>query len=213
MEQCFDEPTHQENPDPKPINNNKNTPLPPLVSTSSTPPPTTIVNPSNAPLIRFPPFPDVPEGVTILPFKAFREHGIQIFTSEYGDEVDGLGIPTVALRIPHDTDVCKTDAKKKKKWRKKLDGEDGDGDEEGGDDEVEAVGRKGKKKARIGDVQPENKKLTPIERAQEQRRKRFLLFANNPWYIQWAEGEDLRGTKIYDTYVFFFLFLFFSYMR
>ena len=213
MEQCFDEPTHQENPDPKPINNNKNTPLPPLVSTSSTPPPTAIVNPSNAPLIRFPPFPDVPEGVTILPFKAFREHGIQIFTSEYGDEIDGLGIPTVALRIPHDTDVCKTDAKKKKKGRRKQDGEDVDGDEEGGNDEVEAVGRKGKKKARIGDVQPENKKLTPIERAQEQRRRRFLLFANNPWYIQWAEGEDLRGTKIYDTYVFFFLFLFFSYMR
>jgi hypothetical protein len=144
--------------------------------------------------------------VTILPFKAFREHGIQIFTTEDGEEIDGLGIPTVALRVPHDTDVCKTDAKKKKKGKKKRDGEDGEGDEEGGDDEAEAVGRKGKKKPRLGDVQPENKKLTPIERAQEQRRKRLLLFANNPWYIQWAEGEDLRGTKIYDTYVFPFFF-------
>ena len=146
--------------------------------------------------------------MTIRPFRAFREHGIQIFTTEDGEEIDGLGIPTVALRVPHDTDVCKTDAKKKKKGKKKRDGEDadGDGDEEGGDGEAEVVSRKGKKKLRLGDVQPENKKLTPIERAQEQRRKRLLLFANNPWYIQWAEGEDLRGTKIYDTYVFLFFF-------
>ena len=48
--------------------------------------------------------------------------------------------------------------------------------------------------------------LTPIECAQEQRCKRLLLFANNPWYIQWAEDEDLGGTNIYDTYVFPFLF-------
>jgi hypothetical protein len=61
----------RENPDLKP--NNNNTPVPPTTSH-----PSTVVNPPNAPLIRFPPFPDVPEGVTILPFKAFREHGIQI---------------------------------------------------------------------------------------------------------------------------------------
>jgi hypothetical protein len=145
----------RENPDPKP----NNTPTPTFSH------PSTIVNPPNAPLIRFPPFLDVPEEVTILPFKTFREHGIQIFTSGYGDEIDGLGIPTVALRVPHDTDACKMDAKKKKKGRNKQDGEDGDGDEEGGDDEAEAMGKKGKKKARIGDVQPENKKLPPIERA------------------------------------------------
>ena len=57
--------------------------------------------------------------------------------------------------------------------------QDGDADE----DEMmkqRQWGKMGKKKARIGDVQPETKKLTPIERAQEQRRKR-LLFVNNPW--------------------------------
>jgi len=202
MDQDIDKTPLRENPDSN-RGNNPTVPPPTVLST-------TIVNPPNAPLIRFPPFPEIPEGVTILPFKGFREHGIQIFTSEDGEEIDGLGIPTVALRIPHDTDECKTDAKKKKKGRKKKQSGDHDGDEEGGEDgdgdvdEAEGVGsRKGKKKTtRIGDVQPEDKKLTPLERAQEQRRKRLLLFANNPWYIQWAEGEDLRGTKIYDTYVF-----------
>ncbi|KIM34940.1 hypothetical protein M413DRAFT_449986 [Hebeloma cylindrosporum] len=188
------------------------TPTPPT-ATPTTPSPN-LVNPPNGPLIRFPPFPPIPEGVTILPFKSFREHGIQIFASgEYGDdEVDGLGIPTVALRVPHDTDVSKTEAgkkkKKKKRGRGKKEGDggdedgDGDGDGEGEEEDGEepGIGKKGgKRKARIGDIQAEDKKLTPLERAQEQRRKRLLLFANNPWYIQWAEGEDLRGTKIYDT--------------
>jgi hypothetical protein len=69
----------------------------------------------DAPFLRFPPFPQVPEGVTIVPFDKFQEHGIQMFTEDGDDELDGLGIPTVELRVKHDTDVCKTNAKRKKK--------------------------------------------------------------------------------------------------
>jgi len=180
---------------------NDDVPVPP----TEVPPPSTtsVVNPPNAPLIKFPPFPEVPPGVKILPFKEFHEHGIQIF-SEDGEEIDGLGIPTVALRVPHDTDECKTQAKKKRKKKKVRDGEEGDNEEE--EEEEAGLGKWGKKKGKNGDIEPENKKLTPLERAAEQRRKRLLLFANNPFYIQWAEGEDLRGGKIYDTYGFRFSF-------
>jgi hypothetical protein len=64
-------------------------------------------------LLKFPPFPPVPEGTTILPFASFKEKGIQIAPSHSGEEVDGLGIPTVELRVPHDTDECKTSATKR----------------------------------------------------------------------------------------------------
>jgi len=65
----------------------------------------------------FPPFPLVPEGVTIVPFREFKERGIQLFATDHGDDVerDGLGIPTVELRVRHDADVCKTGAKKRKR--------------------------------------------------------------------------------------------------
>jgi hypothetical protein len=45
---------------------------------------------------RFPPFPPAPEGVKIVPFKAFTEYGTRVVGP---DEVerDGLGIPTIAL--------------------------------------------------------------------------------------------------------------------
>ncbi|EEB93253.1 hypothetical protein MPER_08120, partial [Moniliophthora perniciosa FA553] len=57
----------------------------------------------------FPPFPKAPEGVTIVPFKDFEERGIsKAPISE--QEVDALGIPTVALVKVHDTDKCKTSA-------------------------------------------------------------------------------------------------------
>jgi hypothetical protein len=59
-----------------------------------------------------------------------------------------------------------------------------------------------------GDVQPVNKKLTPLKRAAEQRSKRFLLIAKNPFYVQGAEGEDPRGRNIYATYAFRISFLF-----
>jgi hypothetical protein len=67
--------------------------------------------------LRFPPFPTPPSGVTILPFKKFKEHGIMALSNEEGMEVDGLGIPTVELRIKHDTDVCKSNAKRSKETK------------------------------------------------------------------------------------------------
>ena len=65
--------------------------------------------------LTFPPFPTPPPGVTITPFKNFKEIGIQMFAKD-GDDVerDGLGIPTIALRVRHDADVCKTETKRKK---------------------------------------------------------------------------------------------------
>ncbi|KAK6981102.1 hypothetical protein R3P38DRAFT_3293842 [Favolaschia claudopus] len=60
----------------------------------------------------FPPFPAVPEGVTLIPFKDFKEHGIQPFLGDDEIERDGLGIPTIALRTKHDTDVSKTNPTK-----------------------------------------------------------------------------------------------------
>jgi hypothetical protein len=47
-------------------------------------------------LFHFPPFPPVPEGVKIIPFKDFREHGTRV-VGEDKIERDGLGIPTIAL--------------------------------------------------------------------------------------------------------------------
>lgn len=64
----------------------------------------------------FPPFPVVPEGVKIIPFKDFQERGIQVQIFDTVDEIerDGLGIPTVALRVKHDTDVSKTNPARRK---------------------------------------------------------------------------------------------------
>ena len=70
--------------------------------------------------LTFPPFPPVPQGVTLIPFEKFKERGIQIFGIEEGDDVerDGLGIPTVELRVHHDTDICKTETKRKRRAKK-----------------------------------------------------------------------------------------------
>ncbi|GLB34237.1 hypothetical protein LshimejAT787_0111210 [Lyophyllum shimeji] len=67
--------------------------------------------------LTFPPFPQPPPGVTIIPFKDFKERGIQMFATGEEDDVerDGLGIPTVELRVRHNTDACKTDTKRKRK--------------------------------------------------------------------------------------------------
>ncbi|KAG6825546.1 hypothetical protein H0H87_009301, partial [Tephrocybe sp. NHM501043] len=64
----------------------------------------------------FPPFPVAPPGVSITPFKDFKEHGIQMFPAENDViERDVFGIPTVELRIKHDTDTCKTETKRKRR--------------------------------------------------------------------------------------------------
>ena len=61
--------------------------------------------------IRFPPFPLVPSGVDIIPFKDYKETGIKLFCPKGdGIEVDGHDIPTVELEKKHTTDKCKTDA-------------------------------------------------------------------------------------------------------
>ncbi|KXN91454.1 hypothetical protein AN958_00716 [Leucoagaricus sp. SymC.cos] len=75
-------------------------------------------------LVRFPPFPPVPEGVQIIPFKEFKEGGIRVQPGEDREtEVDACGVPTVALSSIHSTDWCKTETKRAKfndnKGRKK----------------------------------------------------------------------------------------------
>lgn len=65
--------------------------------------------------IRFPPFPPVPQGVKITPFKAYKETGIKLSCpNDDGIEVDGLDIPTVEIEHRHATDNCKTDAFREK---------------------------------------------------------------------------------------------------
>jgi hypothetical protein len=72
-------------------------------------------------MLRFPPFPVLPDGVTLLSFNAFRPSGIRVPIDDDDDprvdgiEVDGLGIPTIALRVKHVAD----NAEKKKKRKKK----------------------------------------------------------------------------------------------
>lgn len=74
------------------------------------------------PVVRFPPFPPVPPGVTIKPFKEFKEWGILMFGNRDDVELDGLGVPTVELRVVHDTDEYKTEARiKRKKKQQQID--------------------------------------------------------------------------------------------
>jgi len=76
------------------------------------------------PFITFPPFPKPPQGVTLIPFKDFRARGIQLFAEGVGSsngedmELDGLGIPTVELRVKHSTDECKSNTRKRKRKKK-----------------------------------------------------------------------------------------------
>ncbi|KAG2066082.1 hypothetical protein BDR04DRAFT_1107344 [Suillus decipiens] len=76
------------------------------------------------PFVTFPPFPQPPPGVTLIPFKDFRARGIQLFGEVVGGpneedmELDGLGIPTVELRVKHSTDECKSNTRKRKRKKK-----------------------------------------------------------------------------------------------
>ncbi|KAG7090073.1 hypothetical protein E1B28_011690 [Marasmius oreades] len=84
--------------------------------------------PNTTYVFTFPPFPVTPEGVSVTPFVDFQQRGIQIhLLGDEGEELDGIGNPTVALNIKHNTDTCKTDAKPRtakvyKAAVKKLDG-------------------------------------------------------------------------------------------
>ena len=77
-------------------------------------------------MLRFPPFPAVPDGVELIPFHSFRRSGIRVpiddDDDEYDDrqmseliELDGLGIPTIPLRVKHATDNLEKKKKRKKK--------------------------------------------------------------------------------------------------
>lgn len=84
--------------------------------------------------LRFPPFPQVPDGVELIPFHLFRPSGIRvpIDDEDLGVDVDvdvedgqrapadmverdGLGILTIALRVKHATDNVEKKKKRKKK--------------------------------------------------------------------------------------------------
>ena len=79
-------------------------------------------------LLRFPPFPNAPDGTEVIPFHLFRPSGIRVPIDEDDDdyqpwpgagiERDGLGIATIALRVKHATD----NVEKKKKRKKKVNG-------------------------------------------------------------------------------------------
>lgn len=142
---------------------------------------TTVVDSTDGPTIKFPPFPTQPNN--IIPFKHFKEHGIRIF-SDTGVEIDGLGIPTVELNATHDLDECKTETRRKLK--------------------------DGKKKGKIATAEAPvvvPVKLNPMEKSKDRKLQRFLLFAKKEWYDQWSEGEHLRGLKTYDPYVLDFISL------
>lgn len=71
--------------------------------------------------LTFPPFPTPPHGTTLIPFSQFKERGIQIDPiNEDNVERDGLGIPTVELRVKHDSDLCKTATKRKSRAKKTV---------------------------------------------------------------------------------------------
>ncbi|KAK0190341.1 hypothetical protein F5146DRAFT_1120912 [Armillaria mellea] len=59
--------------------------------------------------MRFPPFPQPPEGTVIIPFKDYKEVGILKETPDRVER-DAQGIPTIAVKTVHATDRCKTNA-------------------------------------------------------------------------------------------------------
>jgi hypothetical protein len=72
--------------------------------------------------LRFPPFPTVPDGVELIPFVSFKPSGIRVPIDDDDEdqpagaiELDGLGIPTIALRVKHAADNAERKKKKKKK--------------------------------------------------------------------------------------------------
>jgi hypothetical protein len=76
--------------------------------------------------LRFPPFPAVPDGVQLIPFHSCRPSGIRVPIDDEDDEYDGrqlsemierdgLGIPTLPLRVKHATDNLEKKKKRKKK--------------------------------------------------------------------------------------------------
>jgi len=91
-----------------------------VVSPQESNPPADMSNP----LIRYPPFPEIPEGTSIIPFSQFRPKGIkkrQVPDPDYPD-LDGHGRPTTKLKVAH---ASTTSDKWKKKKRRLGEGDDG----------------------------------------------------------------------------------------
>lgn len=97
------------------------TPIPtiPITVTSNLPKPatttTTAMSLNNTEyLVRFPPFPLIPEDVQIIPWKEFKERGIKVHPGNEDIEIDACGVPTIMLASVHVTDWCKTETKRAK---------------------------------------------------------------------------------------------------
>lgn len=78
------------------------------------------LDPNGIPYYKWPPFPEPPTGVTIIPFKVFKPSGIKLPLND-DIEVDGLGIPTVRLPVTHDNEGV---PKKKRKIKKTTSGKE-----------------------------------------------------------------------------------------
>jgi len=78
----------------------------------------------SAPLIKFPPFPEIPEGVSIIPFSQFPLKGIKkrVVPDPDHPDLDGHGRPTVRLKVAH---ASTSSDKWKKKKRRLGEGDDG----------------------------------------------------------------------------------------
>jgi hypothetical protein len=61
------------------------------------PPPKPEIDPKRL----WPPFPQLPSGTTIIPFRDFEPKGIVIPLEDEVQELDGDGVPTVRLRVQH----------------------------------------------------------------------------------------------------------------
>ena len=89
-------------------------PVQPVPSPIPLPSIANLVNPVDGPYLTFPPFPKAPEGITVIPFKDFKEGGICMEPGADDIEVDTLGIATVPIKVRHSTDECKTKSKRKR---------------------------------------------------------------------------------------------------
>ncbi len=87
----------------------------PPTTTAPAVPATTAWPPADEHLwLTFPPFPQAPPGVTLIPFSAFKPAGV-LQAADGERERDALGIPTVALRVHHD--LTAMEKRKRKKTR------------------------------------------------------------------------------------------------
>lgn len=83
------------------------------------------VDEAGVPYYKFPPWPQVPAGVTIVPFKDFKDAGI-IIKDDGEEEVDGLGIPTIALAVVHgDGGAGSKSAKKRRRAQAEKNAKEG----------------------------------------------------------------------------------------